>query len=76
MNHLSAMINSNLDNFVNGEIGAHRRILSPLSNDICFVGLLTVHGQAIFVAEDGDCMQRQLVCCSEDANGDLATIGH
>ena len=39
MDHLSSVLESDLDNLVAGEIGTHRGVLSSLANDVGFVGL-------------------------------------
>lgn len=39
MDQLSAVLNSNLDNFVASEIGTDRGILTALSDNVGFVGL-------------------------------------
>ena len=42
MDHLSAMLDGNLDNLVASEIGTNRGVLASLANDICLVGLWRV----------------------------------
>lgn len=39
MDHLSAMLNGDLDDFVGGEISSHWSVLSALANDVCLIGL-------------------------------------
>lgn len=39
MNQLSAVLNSDLDNLVAGEISSDRGVLASLANDVGFVGL-------------------------------------
>ena len=75
MNHIHIMLLRNLDDLVAGEVGSHGCILSLLANDIGFIGLLPVHPKAILIAEDGHGVERQLMGSSEDANGDLSSIG-
>lgn len=69
------MLQSNLNNLVSGKIRTHGRILASLPNHIRLVGLLPVHGQAVLVAEDCHGLERQLVCGTEDTDGDLASVG-
>lgn len=66
----------NLDYLVTSQVSTDRGVLSALANDIGFVGLLPVHGQAVLITEDGDGLQRQLVRGTEDSNGDLSTVGN
>jgi hypothetical protein len=78
VNHLCAVLNRNLDDFVSGKVGADWRVLSSLANDVRLVSLcdhlsveirqvlwlnhtLPVHAEPVLIAEDGDCMQGQLV---------------
>jgi hypothetical protein len=39
VNQLSAVLNSNLDNLIAGEISCDRGVLASLANDVCFIGL-------------------------------------
>lgn len=39
MNQLSAVLDSNLDNLVAGEISSDRGVLASLANDVGFIGL-------------------------------------
>jgi hypothetical protein len=39
VNQLSAVLNSNLDDLVAGEISSDRGVLASLANDVGFVGL-------------------------------------
>lgn len=39
MDHLGAMLDGDLDDFVGGEISSNWSILSTLANDVCLVGL-------------------------------------
>jgi hypothetical protein len=34
-----------------------------------------VHAETVLMAEDGDCVEGQLVGCTEDSNGDLSSVG-
>lgn len=37
---------------------------------------LPMHAQSVFITEDCNCVKGQLVGCSEDTNGDFASVGH
>lgn len=75
VNHVDAMLQSNLDDFVAGEVSSDRRILSSLSDNISLVGLLSVHAETVLVAEDGHSLKGQLVGGTEDPDWDLSTVG-
>ena len=70
-----SMLESNLDDLVTGEISANWSILATLANDIGFVGLLPVHAQSVFIAEDGNGLEGKFVCGTEDSNGDFTSVG-
>lgn len=55
MDHLGTMLNSNLDDFVTGKIGADRSVLPTLSDHICFVGLCNdnVSWEGFFLYQKG-----------------------
>ena len=76
MYHLNPMLKSNLDDLISSKISCHRCILAPLANDIGLVCLLPVHAESVFIAEDCDRLQGQLVCGTEDSNGDFSSIGN
>lgn len=39
MDHLRAVLDSNLDNLVSSEISTDRGVLAALANDVCLIGL-------------------------------------
>jgi len=43
MDHLDAMLQCNLDDFVSRQVGSNRCILSPLANNIGFIGLCSTN---------------------------------
>lgn len=75
MDHVDLVLHGNLDDLVAGEVGADGCVLAALADLVGLVCLLTVHAEAVLVAVDGDRVQRQLVGCAEDADGDLASVG-
>jgi len=34
-----------------------------------------VHAETVLMTVDGDCVERQLVGCSENADGDFSSVG-
>lgn len=74
MDHVDIVLQRNFDDLVAGQIGGHGRVLPALADDVGLVGLLPVHAEAILVTVDGDRVQRQLVCGTEDANGYLSSV--
>lgn len=69
------MFFGNLDNLLLSEVGLHRRILSPLANDIGLVSLLSVHRETILVTVDGDGLEGELVGSTEDTDWDFTSVG-
>lgn len=65
----------NLDDLVAGQICTNGSVLSPLSDDIGFVGLLPVHRQTVLITKHCHSLERELVGSTEDSNGDLSTVG-
>ena len=63
-----------VDNAGNIEVGANR--LALLADAISFIGLEAMQGKTILVGINGHRAHAQLMRRAEDANGDLATIGH
>lgn len=63
-----------LDDLVASQVGSDRRVLSTLSNDIGFVGLLPVHGQTVLVTEDCHGLEGELVGGTEDSNGNFSAV--
>ena len=70
------MCKRNLDDLVTSKVRSNRSVLATLANDISLVGILSVHAHAVLVREDGNGLKRQLVGGTEDADGDLAAVGH
>ena len=70
------MCESDLDDLITSKVSSNRSVLATLANDIGLVGLLPVHSHAVFVREDGNSLERQLVGGTEDADRDLATVGY
>ena len=70
------MLFGNLNNLVASQIRSHRRELASLANNIRFISLLPVHGQAILIAVHRDSLQGQLVRRTENADGNFASIGY
>ena len=64
----------NLDDLVAGQVGSDRSVLSAFTDDIGLVGLLSVHGEAVLVAEDCHGLEGELVSGTEDSDGDLSTV--
>lgn len=46
------VFDSNLDNFINCQICADGSVLAALADEVCFICLLPVHRQSVFIAED------------------------
>ena len=76
MDHLNAMGNSNLDDLVSCKVGTDRRILASRANHVCFVRLLSVHAETVFITEDGDGLKGELVGGTENTDGDFASVGN
>lgn len=70
------MCKSDLDDLVTSKVRSNRSVLATLANHVSLVGLLSVHAHAVLVREDGNGLKRQLVCGTEDTDGDLAAVGH
>ena len=54
---MHAMFLGNLDDLINGKICTNGSILAPLSDHVSLIGLLTVHGESVFVGENGNCLE-------------------
>jgi hypothetical protein len=39
MDHLSAVLDSNLNDLITGQVSPDRSVLAALANDVCFIGL-------------------------------------
>jgi hypothetical protein len=68
MDHVDAVLNGNLDDFVNRKVGLDGRVLATLSDHVSLVSLLTVHAETILMTVDGHSLQRQLVRSSENTD--------
>jgi hypothetical protein len=75
MDHVDLVLEGDLDNLVAGEVSSHGGELAAGANLVGLVGLLPVHAEAILMAVDCDRVQGQLVGRTEDADGDLSSIG-
>lgn len=69
------MVFGNLDNLLLGEVGLHRRVLSPLANDIGLISLLPVHRETVLVTVDRDSLEGELVGSTEDTDWDFTSVG-
>lgn len=79
MDHLSSVLESDLDDLVAGQIGTHRGVLSSLANDVGFVGLCSRVISFLRARGEGDprCSKQPLtlpvhaqpVLVAEDGNG-------
>lgn len=69
------MFESNLDNFVASKVSPDGCILAALADDIGLVSLLPVHRETVFMTEDSHGLEGQLVCGTENADGNFASIG-
>jgi hypothetical protein len=75
MDHVHIVLDCDLDDLVAGQVSTDGRVLAAGADLVGLVGLLPVHAEAVLVTVDRDCVQRQLVGCPEDADGDLAAVG-
>lgn len=67
MDHVDIVLNSDFDDLVAGEVCTDWSVLSSLSNDVCLVGLLSVHAESVFIAENSYCVEGELVGSSENS---------
>lgn len=74
MDHVDLVVDGDLDNLVTGEVRADGRVLTPLADLVGFIGLLAMHAEPVLMTVDGHGVQRQLVGCSEDTDGNLSTV--
>jgi hypothetical protein len=74
MDHVNIMLFGNPDDLVASKVCADWGKLAMFANNICFVGLLSVHAHTVFPAEHGDCVQRKLMSRSENTNRNFTTI--
>lgn len=70
------MLLGDLDDLVGRQVRAHGRVLAPLADDIGLIRLLAMHRQPVFVTVHRHRLERQLVRGAEDADGNLAAVGH
>jgi len=70
------MINSDLNDLVLSKVSLNRSELSTLANDISLIGLLSVHTETILVTVDSHSVKRQLVCSTEDTDGNFTTVSN
>ena len=75
MDHLDTVGQRNLDDLVAGKVGTNRGVLASGADHVCFIRLLSVHAETVFMAEDGHCLEGELVGCTEDADRDFTTVG-
>jgi hypothetical protein len=75
MDHVDIVLDRNLDDLIAGEVSTNGCVLPTLPNLVGLIGLLPVHAEAILMTVDCNCMQRQLVGCSEDSDGDFSAVG-
>jgi hypothetical protein len=76
VDHVDIVLDGNLDDLVAGQVGAHRRILAAPADLVGLVSLLPVHAEAVLMTVDCNGVQRQLVGCAEDADGDFSSVGN
>lgn len=76
MDHVDVVLNRNLDDLVAGQVSTNRRVLATSSNLVGLVSLLSVHAEAVLMTVDCNSVQRQLVGCAEDTDGDLSSVGN
>ena len=69
------MLDGNLDDLVASQVGTNGRVLAALANLVGLIGLLAMHAETVLMAVDGHSVQRQLVGCAENADGDLSAVG-
>jgi hypothetical protein len=75
VNHVHIVLDRDLDDLVAGQVGADGCVLAAGANLVGLVGFLPVHAEAVLMTVDGDCVERQLVSCSENADGDFSSVG-
>lgn len=75
VNEVNIVFLCDLDDLVTGKVGSDGCVFSSLANDIGLVGLLSVHRQAVLMTVDGYCLERKLVCGTENTDGDFTTVG-
>lgn len=68
MDHLGAVLHSDLNDLVTSEVSSNGRVLAALANHVRLVGLLPMHAKSILITEDSDGVQGELVGGSEDTN--------
>jgi hypothetical protein len=75
MDHVHVVLDCDLDDLVASQISPNGRVLAAGADLVGLVSLLPVHAEAVLMTVDGDCVERQLVGCAEDADGNLAAVG-
>ncbi len=74
MDRINAMLFGNGDQARNIQISFDRQSTFAWPDKIRFIRLEAVQSKAIFIGVDRDCPQSQFRRCTEDANGNLASI--
>lgn len=67
MDHVDIVLDSDFDNLVASKVCSNWGVLSSLSNDVCLVGLLSVHAESVFITENSYGVEGKLVGGSEDS---------
>jgi hypothetical protein len=75
MDHVHVVLDSDLDDLVASQVSPNGRVLATGADLVGLVSLLPVHAEAVLMTVDCDCVERQLVGCAEDADGDFAAVG-
>jgi hypothetical protein len=69
------VLDCDLDDLVAGQVSTDGCVLTTSADLVGLVSLLPVHAEAVLMTVDCDCVERQLVGCSEDADGDFSSVG-
>ena len=76
VNEVHTVLEGNLDDFITGQISTDGGVLATTADHVGLVRLLTVHRETVLMGEDGNCLEGEFMCSTEDPNGDFTTVGY